>query len=631
MRLPEQFIEQVRTRNDIVEVIAQTVALKRTGKNYSGLCPFHSEKTPSFSVSPDKQIFYCFGCHQGGDVFKFVQLRDSVDFIGAVRILADRAGLELPQEDRSPEEEQRYRELEAMYQACELAASYYHSYLLNSANAAEARAYLERRGLSAETIERFRLGYAPPTWDSLLNALQPRGVKPETLVRVGLAKRSERREGFYDQFRNRVIFPIANGRGRIIAFGGRVLDDSLPKYLNSTETPIFVKGRNLFALNLAREAIRAEGQVIMVEGYMDTVSLHQVGIRNVVASLGTALTSDQASLLQQYAREVIIAYDADAAGQRATLRGLEVMSASGCTLRVATVPDGKDPDDYVRAHGREATQAVFHAAVPFIKYRFQRAATGQNLQTVAGKQAVLRQVLPLVGKVSSAVEQDDYLQLLASELQLDMATLRRELARAARRESQTRHGGPIASPLAHVAEVAATSLPEGGNNGSQERDNKEAAHHAVTIGPSPVPRARFLAEQDLLRAMIAGGEARTAVARELGVDGFGDPRLRVVAGTILAMAEAGTPFTVAQVLDRLPTGEIHQLATRIFFQEVEYRLSAESVAGYIRAIKDLARTARIEQLLTEIRQVQTAGQDPRPLVEEYQQLIRDAKGSKRDG
>ncbi|MGE5559872.1 MAG: DNA primase [Chloroflexota bacterium] len=610
MPVPEQFIEQVRTRSDIVEVVSQTVALKRTGKNFSGLCPFHSEKTPSFSVSPDKQIFYCFGCHAGGDVFKFVQMRDNVDFISAVRILAERAGLTLPEQERSPEEDRRYRDLEAMYQACELAAAYFHSYLKNSPHAAEARAYVERRGLSAETIDRFRIGFAPQSWDSLQKALAPRGVKIETLVKVGLVRPSDRGQGFYDLFRNRVMFPICNSRGRVIAFGGRVLDDSLPKYLNSSETPLFNKGRNLYALNIAREAIRSSGQAIMVEGYMDTIALHQAGITNVVASLGTALTSDQAGLLQQYAREVIIAYDADAAGERATLRGLEIMSASGCVLRVATVPDGKDPDEYVRTHGRAAAEEVFRNAVPFIKYRFRRAAAGQNLMTTAGKQAVLRQVMPLLARVTSAVELDDYLQFMASELQIEPGVLRREVSRGAARAGAGKPG-PV------------------GHNLIENRDNTKGQTANNGNPASKLPRGIYLAEQALLRAMLESDEARVLVAADLGAGGFCDAGHRELAELMLKIAGPNEPLSPAQVLDQISSSEIYQLATRIFLQEVEYSLSIKAVADYIRTIKEFQRSARIQQLLGEIREAQAAGRDANELVREYQDLIRDAKGSKR--
>lgn len=612
MPLPEEFIERVRALNDIVDVVSQTVQLKRTGKNFVGLCPFHGEKTPSFTVSPDKQIFYCFGCHAAGDVFKFIQLRDNVDFMGAVRALAERAGLALPERDRSPEEDRRYREQEAMYQACELAAAFYHEYLKTSPHAAEARAYLERRGLSAETCERFRIGYAPQAWDALQKALVPRGVSVETLVKVGLARARERGEGHYDLFRNRIIFPIMNSRGRVIAFGGRVLDDSLPKYLNSGETPLFTKGRHLYALNVAREAIRASGQAIVVEGYMDAIALHQAGIANAVASLGTALTGPQASLLQQYAREIIIAYDADAAGERATMRGLEILSATGCSLRVATVPDGKDPDEYVRAHGRAAAEEVFRNAIPFITYRFRRAAAGQNLLTAAGKQAVLRQMVPLLALVGSAVELEDYIQLIASELQLDPVLIRREVRRGA-----ARGAGGVSGP--------------GGHNLKENRDNTNGGLANSSSVPNPLPRGVYLAEQALLRAMVESADVRQLVATELGADGFADARHRALADAILKISAPGEPLTPARVLDQISSSEIYQLATRIFLQEVEYSLSIKTVADYIRTIKEYRRSARIQELLELIREAQAAGGDVRGLLSEYQELVREAKGSKRDG
>lgn len=332
MKFSHEFIEQVRQANDIVSVISDYAGLKRRGNKFWACCPFHNEKTASFTVTAEKGLYYCFGCHASGDVFKFLMAKENISFAEAVRRLAERAGLQVPEEERSAEDIKRDEARKRLYKINEMACAFFHNCLVKTRYGEEGKAYLRKRGLSEQTIRDFRLGFAPDSWNKLTDAFAAKGVAGKELVELGLAK--EKNGRFYDAFRNRVIFPIYDGRDRVVGFGGRVLDDSKPKYLNSPETPIFNKRNLLFALNRAHRSIYDEGRAVLVEGYMDVVSAHNKGITNVVASLGTAFTERQARLLQRQAKELILAYDMDTAGRQATLRAMEIVRSLGLHIRV---------------------------------------------------------------------------------------------------------------------------------------------------------------------------------------------------------------------------------------------------------------------------------------------------------
>ena len=334
-------------------MISEHVQLVKKGRNYSGLCPFHDEKTPSFSVDPDRQFYHCFGCGVGGNVFKFIQEIDRVTFVEAVKFLAERAGIALPERSGPSREEDAADD--ELYRANDLAQKYFHHLLLKDDVSASARTYLQTRGLTGETIARFGLGYAPPEWDALLKVAGRRDLNPQVLERAGLALPRPKGSGHYDRFRDRVTFPIANLSSRIIAFGARALQsDQEPKYLNSPETPIYHKGRVLYGLSDTRDAIRRRDAVLVVEGYMDLLSLVQAGVEHVAATSGTALTEDQCRTLARYARQVVLLFDGDAAGSTAAMRGLEVILGTGLDVRVVSLPTGHDPDSFVQEHGPEA-------------------------------------------------------------------------------------------------------------------------------------------------------------------------------------------------------------------------------------------------------------------------------------
>lgn len=424
--IPDEIIETVRLRSDIVYVVSRYVQLKKKGKNYTGSCPFHDDRTPSFTVTPEKQIFHCFGCNVGGDVFKFLMLKENLSFYEAVKSLAEQAGVVLPEDD-SPAAHKRDARRESLKQLNNLAKEFFVKNLQHH-EAAAARRYLEGRGLSTEVLERFQMGFARPGWQTLLEYLGKKGFKAQDIVEAGLAVVKEETGRIYDRFRNRVMFPIWDAAGRVVGFGGRVLDDTLPKYLNSPETASFNKGRILYGLHQARQSIREKGYVIIVEGYMDVITAHQYGITNTAASLGTAFTVEHGRLLMNYSRNVVIAYDADAAGVAATIRGLDVLQDLGCEVSVVSIPDGKDPDDFLRRYGVEPWEELIRRSSSLIEYKLRHAAGKGNVRTVAEKLEVMRQVFPSLAS-KSGVEKEEGLKKIARTLNLSWETVAGELKR----------------------------------------------------------------------------------------------------------------------------------------------------------------------------------------------------------
>lgn len=375
MQIREEVIERIRQDNDIVDIISENVRLKKSGRNYVGLCPFHNDKSPSLSVSQDKQIYKCFSCGEAGNVITFVMKYKKLTFYEASKYLADKAGI--PLELGNAKESQITKKKELLYKVNTEAARYY---FYNLQRTSFAKEYFLKRGIREEVIKRFGLGYAQDRWHDLIMYLKKKGFNENLLLEAGLILKSEKKGNTYDRFRHRVMFPVFDVRGKVIGFGGRVLDDSKPKYLNSPETVVFHKGTNLYGLNFATKNKLEQDYIIIVEGYMDLISLHQHGITNTVASLGTALTINQARLLKRYVNKVIISYDADVAGQTATLRGLEILRHAGLDVKVLKVPQGKDPDEFVRNNGKDAFLRLVDNALPLIEYRIKKAAEGINLR-----------------------------------------------------------------------------------------------------------------------------------------------------------------------------------------------------------------------------------------------------------
>ena len=417
-----ELIEQIKDANDIVSVVSEHVTLKKKGKNYWGCCPFHNEKTPSFSVAPDKGFYYCFGCHASGNAIKFLMELEGITFVEALERLANRANIPLPEAKLSPQVRAREERRKKLYEACDLAANFFHNCLLKTSYGKAGLEYLKKRGLTDETIEKFRLGFAPDGWDRLYKAFRERGIEESILLELNLIRKNDKGQA-YDFFRNRVMFPIMDGKGRVVGFGGRVMDDSTPKYLNSPECLIFEKGKILFAFDKAYKSIREEKQAILVEGYMDVISAHNKGVTNVVASLGTAYTKDHGHILMRQADEIILAYDMDGAGRQAVTRAIELLQNTDFKVRVLAMPDGKDPDDYVRNHGGKAFKELVEKAVKPLDYLLSESLIKHDTNDAEGKQAVMQDIFPYIANIHSQTIRDDALKALALPLWLDNSTI----------------------------------------------------------------------------------------------------------------------------------------------------------------------------------------------------------------
>lgn len=420
-------IAEIKSKLPVLDVVGETVALKRAGSAYKGLCPFHAEKTPSFIVSPDRESWRCFGCSEGGDIFTFVMRRDGLDFREALARLADKAGVELS--EHSAREDRLRRRLR---EALEAAVAWYREVLMQTRQAERARAYLAERGLSDATLERFTIGYAPNTWEALTKRLRAKGFTDAELIGAGLASPSTR-GGVYDRFRGRIIIPIRDASGRAMGLGGRIMPGAEgPKYLNSPATPLFDKSRTLYGIDLAKGAIRREKLAVIVEGYTDVMAAHQAGFENVVASLGTALTQGQVELANRYADAVALAYDVDLAGETATQRGLlEELGPVVSKVRVIRIPTGKDPDELIRTDPDGWRRAVADAA-ELLPYFMQRAAAEVDMRQAQGRSGYTRRMLDLLRRLPDRVEQDSYIPQLAQLAGIDERVLRDDLARGGR-------------------------------------------------------------------------------------------------------------------------------------------------------------------------------------------------------
>ncbi len=430
MALSDRFLEELKYKSDIVDTVSSYVTLKRAGRNLVGLCPFHSEKSPSFTVYPDNQSFYCFGCGAGGDVITFMKRIENLEYIEAVKLLCDRAGLAMPTDER---DERTLRLRTRILEINREAARFYYRQLTGE-QGREALAYLRGRGLTDKTITRFGLGYARESWDDLIGYLRGMGCTDEELLAANLASRGKS-GGLYDQFRNRVIFPIIDLRGNVVAFGGRDLGERGPKYLNSAETAVFSKSRVLYALNIAKAT--KEKRMILAEGYMDVVAIHQGGFDNAVASLGTALTAEHARLIAGYVAEVVIAYDSDDAGQRATKRAISVLEPTGLHIRVLKMEGAKDPDEYIKRFGAARFRLLLEGSSNAVEYELEKAKSGFALDTADGRVSYLKAACGVLAALKSPVEREVYASRLAAELGVQKQAIDEQLKGIITRKKRT--------------------------------------------------------------------------------------------------------------------------------------------------------------------------------------------------
>lgn len=573
--MADDFVHRVRGANDIVTVIGEYVKLRLQGRNYVGLCPFHQEKTPSFSVSPEKQLFYCFGCQAGGDVFRFLELWEGADFAEALETLAQRAGLERePGEKRSASPVNRQKQ--ELFQVMEQATAFYQRILWETDSGRQVEEYCQRRGLDGSMLEKFRLGASPRAWDSLLSFSRRQKLPVELLVKAGLAVPRER-GGHYDRFRGRLMFPLWDPRGKVIGFGARVLGQEEPRYLNTPETPLFSKGRHLYALHLARRAMRQKGAAVLVEGYLDAIALHQFGWENAVAVLGTALTEEQARLLRQNTDKVILAFDPDASGRQAALKGIAQLRRQGLEVRVMQLPGGTDPDDLVRERGIEVWSQLADRALPVLDFYLERIGQELDLDNPVHVRKAAEQVVPLVAQTGDAVEREAMVRQASSFLGVRPEALWEDLKRK-------QEPGP------------------GAGAGDRRRDKGRRKAHPVQQNPPPASQK---AQESLLGLCLTGQVELERVLPQMSPEDFTPGAHREVARALWEHYRAGNPVDAGQLARFLSGEEAQTLVYRV-------ALEAERLGFSPRYLQDCLVTLQRERLHREIQELRRAILDLEP-------------------
>jgi len=592
----DDVISRVRDSVDIHDVVSGHVTLRKTGKNYVGLCPFHAEKTPSFNVNPDKQIFHCFGCGVGGDVFKFLELQEGLNFPDALRKLADRAGISLPESRPRGESRKTDDERKTLLGVVADADAYFRLELEGQAGSA-ARAYLAKRGVSDSIIREFGLGYARPEWDGLLRHLRQKGHAPPLLEKAGLVVRRSEGEGHYDRFRGRIIFPIRDGNGNTIAFGGRVMDDSLPKYLNSPETPLYSKSNVLFCLDKAKEAARKHDHFIIVEGYLDAIACHQHGVRNAVATLGTALTEGHLRLLRRFTKKLKLIFDPDPAGVKAALRSFDLLAGSGMSVKVVSLPGGDDPDTFLTKKGYDAFAACLRESLPLMDFVLAQVLKDGQGATIAEKVERAGEILGFISRLPSGIEREHYLKKTAEALDVDEAVLRQEMA-----QQRTAAAGP------------------------RERT-------------APGPRAglqekRPRAEEILVHFMLRNDAVARSLAVRIAPEDFTDPLFRRAAERIFAVLGAGRSLDVRSLAVE-GDDELNRLISHYAVLETDYADAGtngdleKACADCVERVKQQGSTKKMKTLLAAIQAAESRG-DREQLRMLQQQLVAMRQGAGRE-
>jgi DNA primase len=586
--IPEDKIEEIRRRTDIVSLIGEYVTLKKAGRNYLGLCPFHREKTPSFTVSPDKQMFYCFGCSEGGNGVSFLMKLNHLTFPEAVRQLAGKVGVVIPDRPLSREERERSTLGEQIRRVNGLAADCF-ARTLQSPAGERAREYLRSRGIEAEAISTFRLGFAPEGWRNLLDFMDKKGVPPKLVEQAGLAipRAGEGERGHYDRFRGRLMIPIEDVDGHVIAFGGRVIGAGEPKYMNSPESPVYTKGNNLYGLSRTREAIRQAGFSLMVEGYFDLIALWSAGIQNVVATLGTALTRAQVDLLRRYAPRVAAVFDPDEAGRKALARSLELFLAGNVHAKAVILPDGLDPDDFVRKRGREKMEELVARALPMVDYYIDEILGGRG--TLEEDRDKLREAVAFLCRIGDAVERNLFIKKVAEKLNVDQEVLKAEVRQV----------------LSHEAPPAAAQMKKGS---VREPDHLELS---------------------LIHMMLECPDRIPAVAASGVLACFTSEELRSLGERLLADAEkqgGAIPDNIFSLVNGLEEGPVRARLLDLLMGESPYpeELIDRLVADTIRKIRERSNRGKGKILTRKIKEAERVNdQGLDRLVAEKNRLLRE--------
>ncbi|MGI8316116.1 DNA primase [Halobacillus mangrovi] len=555
--IPEEKVDEIRRSTDIVDIIGGYVDLKKQGRNYFGLCPFHGENTPSFSVSADKQIFHCFGCGKGGNVYTFLMEIEGFSFIQAVKQLAEQTDIELPEQWTKEEPAQHSEESQSVLEAHQWLTKLYNHLLRNSKDGKAAYQYLIDRGFTEDTIKKYQLGYSPNSKDFVVTFLEKKGFHPQTMVKAGLLSSNDQGE-YADRFRGRVIFPLRNHLGKTVAFAGRALGNQEPKYLNSPETELFHKGRLLYNFDQARSSIRKQKAVILFEGFGDVISADQAGVHNGVATMGTSLSSSQANLLKRYVDKVIICYDGDQPGIEAAVKAAKTMKAVGCQTFVARIPDGLDPDDFIQKNGGDRFQKeVLDTSDTYISFVMSYLRRDYNLQLEGDRIAYIENVLQEVALLERAVEREHYINELANEFEMSVETLKEEVQRIRGQKASS-------------------------------RDNVEQNRHTNRKSYSPIQNrllpAFHNAERKLIAYMLKDPLIADKVQEELG-GGFNISDHQVIVTHLYAYYEDGNDSDVSQFVEKLDDAALKNLVIELAMNSLSEEVSDQELHDYIAAVK----------------------------------------------
>jgi len=583
-KIPENILNEIQDKCDIVEVISGYITLKPSGRNFKACCPFHHEKTPSFVVSPDKQIYHCFGCNSGGNVFNFLKEYEKIDFIDAVKMLAEKTGVKLPEYKNSDDQEASI--VSTLYSVNDIAANYYCDFLENKGSSSEPKKYIAKRGLDASVIKKFRIGYADSSWKALLEYLSVRGVKQDTALKAGLVTKGKD-NSCYDLFRNRVIFPIFDARNRAIGFGARVMDETLPKYINSPETAIYKKGQHLYGLNFAKACIKEKNFAIITEGYLDVITCHQYGANNAIASLGTALTTEQIRLLKRYTHNVVMLYDSDQAGEMASLRGLDLFLEEDMNVKIATLEKGHDPDSFLRKFGKEKFDEAIKRSKSLFTYKLDILQNRFNSTEPESKAETIKEMLSTINRVRNAVIKAEYIKLLAQELSVKEDAIWEELKKVKTRPERNRAAS----------------------------DERRAIVKSIDISP---------AEKILARLMLEDINVIKIVRDELKPSDFRNHDIRNIAEALFSVNECDGPVDINKLINSMEGSVPQNIISFIVNEEVEIRDKEKNVCDCIMTIKKENRSRLLKDIQNRLYTAQKSGyeEEEKKLVEEFNQLIK---------
>ena len=569
--IPENIIEEIRSRTDIVEIVSESVLLKKNGQNFKGLCPFHTEKTPSFTVSPEKQIYHCFGCGVGGNVFKFLMETQTLSFVEAVKLLASKAHISLPSQSKTKTQEKKERERETLLDLNRRAAEYFTANLNHAQRGKKAAEYLKSRQMQPEVLSRYQFGWATPNWQDLIEASgKTKSSNLEDMVKAGLIIKKEdgAKNRHFDRFRERIMIPLKDVYGNIIGFAGRIIDKGDPKYLNSPETPLYIKGKHLYGMNVAKESIRRQNQAILVEGYFDQIRASQHGIHNVVATCGTALTPDQANLLKNHTQNVVLVFDSDAAGQLAAQRGFDVLLEKDLKVKIVHLPKGHDPDSYIQELGPEAFLQQIQIAKPFFESYIDGIIAAGSLKTPSGRMDVVNRVLPLLKKIKTELERNEWVKYIWENVGVDDGALRKELKKA------------LTQNQPHL------NIPE-------TRTHKKTP------------------ELYLIHLMLSDKNAAQEIRGQIDVQDFNDPNLRAIGEMIYQSMDEGRPIQIDRLLDQTENPEIRTLLSRIGLEPIAFDDISQGTADCIKELKKENLEKKIKELRLLRNNAEKAGESQR--------------------